>query len=315
MPELLCQSSNMNEILWNFSRNRDQKRLTLRDNPHFYGELPKSPEEYEGRFRSDPIETLQHEEISVLTDNPNLTGRVFLETAKRRRTFGNAWVPNDTIIIFKGPYFFRSLFSRSDTLLDVCGKLEGENIIGSDIQNTPNLWCYVEPPPSNVSGLSLPDRSSPSPTMSAIQSPTTSPTGELMEHWREPIFQMVRSKGVKSNVRISDKSPPSLSPSPSPSYSAPSFSSSPSDSSSSVGSLLPTRQPRPSLGLQIPGASNGPLSPSKTPRDAPLSQRSPAVELSLRSPASPSREPPILHPPTCTAPTPAAPPISGPATR
>src|SRR5260370_8964197 len=124
-------------------------------------------------------------------------------------------------------------------------------------------------------------------------------------------FQMLRSPGVKSNVRISDKSPPS----PSLSLSAPSSSSLPPDSSSSVGSLLPPRQPRPSLGLQIPGASNGPLSPYKTARDTPLSQRSPAVELSLRSPPSPSRKPPILHPPTCTAPTPATPPVSDPATR
>src|SRR5258707_6905172 len=142
MPELLGQSSNRNEILWNFSRLRDQKRLTLKDNPQFYGELPKSPEEYEGRFETHPIETLQHEEINVLTDNPNLTGRVFLEmdkTHKRRQTFGNTWAPNNEIIIFKGSYFFHSLFSHSDTLLDVCGKLEGENIIGSDIQNTPNL--------------------------------------------------------------------------------------------------------------------------------------------------------------------------------
>jgi hypothetical protein len=93
MPELLGQSSNMSEILWNFSHFRDKKCLTLKDNPYFYGKLPKSPEEYEGQFQTDPIKTLQHEKISVLTDNPNLTGWVFLEMAKRRWTFGNAWAP------------------------------------------------------------------------------------------------------------------------------------------------------------------------------------------------------------------------------
>jgi hypothetical protein len=123
---------------------------------------------------------------SFLTDNPNLTGWVFLEMAKRRWTFGNAWALNDAIIIFKGLYFFHSLFSHSDTSLDVCGKLEGKNIISSDIQNTPNLWYYVKPPPSNVSWPLLPEWSSPLPTMSVTQLPMTSPTGELMDVWREP---------------------------------------------------------------------------------------------------------------------------------
>jgi hypothetical protein len=105
IPEVLSQSSNMNEILWNFSRFKDGRRLTLKDNPHFYEKLPTSEEKYEGQFRIDPIETFHHDKISVLTDNPGLTGRVFLETAKEKRAFGNVWVPKNAII-FKGSWLF-----------------------------------------------------------------------------------------------------------------------------------------------------------------------------------------------------------------
>jgi hypothetical protein len=100
---VLSQNSDAREILWNFSRFKDGRRLTLKDNPHFYEELPTSAEKYEGRFRTDPVETFQQEKISVLTDNLGLTGRLFLETAKEKRAFGNVWVPKEAII-FKGSY-------------------------------------------------------------------------------------------------------------------------------------------------------------------------------------------------------------------
>jgi hypothetical protein len=111
MPEVLSRRSNTSEILWNFSRFEGGRCLTLKDNPHFYEMLPTSAKEYDGRFRMDPIETFQvhHDKISVLTDNPHLTGRVFLETAKEKRAFGNAWVPKDAII-FKGSYLSVFLF-------------------------------------------------------------------------------------------------------------------------------------------------------------------------------------------------------------
>jgi len=107
MSEVLGENSDTNEIMWNFSRFRDERRLTLKDNPHFYEKLPTSAEKYEGHFRTDPIETFQHKEISVLTDNPRLMGRVFLETSNEKRAFGNVWVPKEAIV-FKGSYL--SLF-------------------------------------------------------------------------------------------------------------------------------------------------------------------------------------------------------------
>jgi hypothetical protein len=109
IPEVLRHGSGINEILWNFGRLRDGRRLTLKDNPHFYENLPTSVRKYDGQFRIDPVETFHHEVISVLTDNPRLTGRVFLETSKEKRIFTNVWVPKEAII-FKGSYLFVFLF-------------------------------------------------------------------------------------------------------------------------------------------------------------------------------------------------------------
>ena len=109
MPEVLSESSDINEILWNFSRFKGERRLTLQDNPHFYVKLPTSPEKYGDKFLTEPIETFHEAQISVLTDNPHLTSRVFLETAKQKRVFGNVWVPRNAII-FKGSYLSVFLF-------------------------------------------------------------------------------------------------------------------------------------------------------------------------------------------------------------
>jgi hypothetical protein len=104
--EVLCQSSGMNEVLWNFSRFKDGKRLTLNDNPHFYKELPTSPENYGDKFLMEPIETcLDTQRISVLTDNLGQAGQVFLKTAKKTRAFGNVWIPKNAII-FKGSWLY-----------------------------------------------------------------------------------------------------------------------------------------------------------------------------------------------------------------
>jgi hypothetical protein len=101
VKQVLSKTSGLKEILWNFSHFRGEKRLTLKQNPHFYEVLPTLPDAYEGRFRRDPTETFDLEQINVLTDNSGLTGRFFLETAKETRAFGNVWVPKHAII-FKG---------------------------------------------------------------------------------------------------------------------------------------------------------------------------------------------------------------------
>jgi hypothetical protein len=82
-------------------------------------------------------------------------------------------------------------FLPSDALLDLCGTLEGEGVVGAAIQGIPNLWCFVD-----HSGLE-PDLA-PSPNAAAIQ--ITSAAGVLIQDWRVPIREMLRFPGA--NVYI-----------------------------------------------------------------------------------------------------------------
>ena len=266
--------------------------MTLKDNPHFYERLPKSVEHYEGQFQADPIETFQQEKISVLTDNPRLTGRVFLETIEKKRAFGNVWVPKKAII-FKGMYLscIPFLALPSDTSLDVNGKLEGESIVGEAIQKTHNLWCFEEPPLSNASCSSLSSQSTPSPTMSA--SSTASPTGSLIDDWREPILRMLRSQDVNIRLRISAKPPTNASLS----YSHPSSSIPPSVPSNSDGGLLSPKvsQPQRHTNLMAPLGSTGPPDvPAPSPPASPLTFPSRPTPASLQDAALPISLLPLL---------------------
>ena len=269
---MLRKSPTLEEILWNFSRFKDpRKRLTLSQNPHFYAWLPSSPEEYHGEFRTYPIETFLHTSatrVHVLTDNPGSTGRVFLETAHDSRAFGNGWIPSKAII-FKGSLLSISFFIPV-IFPDVCGKLEGESIVGEAIKDTTNLRYFQEPPqfPALRPAL-LPNRNNSSPVMN--EAPTSS-TGV-------PIHRMLRTlkRGftVDSNIRITTK-PPSIA---NPSDSARSSQIQLAFSSSIDGSLSPVVFPQslpPLLQLQIPGPSTGTPTPSiyRTAHNTPLSERS-----------------------------------------
>lgn len=101
----------MSEVLWNFSLCKGNARVTLKQNPHFYKDLP---EKYEDDFQKDPIEdfldafddfkqdSLDRDrpkpKIFVLTDGK---GRIRLVSGQGSRIFGNIWCPQDAII-FKG---------------------------------------------------------------------------------------------------------------------------------------------------------------------------------------------------------------------
>jgi len=204
MSVVLSQHASLPEVLWNFSRFKGEKRLTLKQNPHFYEMLPISPEKYGGKFTMDPIRTFQHQKISVLIDNLGPAGRVFFETAKETRVFGNAWLPKDAII-FKGSCLLNGFFSLSDTLLDVHGRLEGESIVGETFRDTHNIRCYEErEPPLSVSRASLPsNRNSPSLNVTGTQ--IASVATILKGDWREPIHRILRSPDV--NIRITAKPP------------------------------------------------------------------------------------------------------------
>ena len=97
---MLSDSPSLQEILWNFSRFKDKKkRLTLMQNPHFYAELPTSPEAYGDSVEINPTEDFRHaDEFYILTDKPNL---VYIMTDQVSRSFGNFWCLKNAII-FKG---------------------------------------------------------------------------------------------------------------------------------------------------------------------------------------------------------------------
>jgi hypothetical protein len=113
MPEVLRRAAELDEVLWNFSRFNDNRRITLQDNPHFYLELPASVDAYTSEFRTLPVQDMQlisNSTIYVLVDRPS---RVFLETEEETRIFGNVYMLKD-VMIFKGsssvPFLLRSGF-------------------------------------------------------------------------------------------------------------------------------------------------------------------------------------------------------------
>ncbi|KAI0263585.1 hypothetical protein BC834DRAFT_971268 [Gloeopeniophorella convolvens] len=113
VDQILSPKPKASEILWNLSRLKSgkHKRIALKDNPHFYSDLPHSTVEYQDTFRQRPIHDFRFDdttspsgpEICVLLDK---TARVFLETKNKTRTFGNVWRPGRAMI-FKGTIFAR----------------------------------------------------------------------------------------------------------------------------------------------------------------------------------------------------------------
>ena len=110
VPVRLNRSPSIQEILWNFNCLEDEKqRLNLKDNPHFYAELPTSSEAYGDSVQIDPTEDFRHaNEFYVLTDKPEL---VHIKTGQVSQFFVNFWSPKSAII-FKGlgVFFFIPLF-------------------------------------------------------------------------------------------------------------------------------------------------------------------------------------------------------------
>ena len=195
--------------------------------------------------------------------------------------------------------FLLLCFLHSNILSDVCGKLEGESIVGKDIQDALKLWYFQEPSlsPTTRSPLS-PIRDSPSPTLA--ETPTNSAPGTPIGDWREPIHQMLQLANVNINIRITDKLA-----SPSPSHSPPSSPLPPTLLSSSDDSISPIELPKsppPPLKLQIPPSSAGPSSPSKyyTPRSRPPSPQQTQVAgppVRMPEPELPSTRSSLILPP------------------
>ena len=168
MLEVLTNSSNMTEILWNFGRYKDKKRITVKQNPHFYKSLPGSKEEYGYDFRRHPMTNfVDAPKVHVLTDR---LGCVYIDSGRVIRAFGNVWQPKDAII-FKGSCLMFLEFPPFDVPSDIVGQLEGESVVQASLQleGAPKSW-YLEG-----------SRSSTSPTNTVLAGP--------FRDWREPIRQ------------------------------------------------------------------------------------------------------------------------------
>ncbi|KAH9955996.1 hypothetical protein BC827DRAFT_1271203 [Russula dissimulans] len=251
----LSKGSKLTEILWNFARYKDGRRLTLSQNPHFYKDLPRNKDGYRDDFQREPTEDFSGSAgIFVLTDRP---GRVYLESDQNARAFGNVWAPSKAMI-FK----------------DVCGKLEGESHVQESIQAASRLW-YLDVPPLSPTSLPVsPNQSSPTVTSTSVGS---SPD-ESFEDWREPIRRGLDSPDTHICVRAV---PPSTSSSIATSPSSPTpfaISSGSIDSPVRMRSIArPTpRSARPKAGSPTSGLS--PRAPAPAPSTAlpePSSQQHP----------------------------------------
>ncbi|KAI0285696.1 hypothetical protein BC826DRAFT_1178943 [Russula brevipes] len=181
--QVLTDGSKLQEILWNFSRFPGERRVMLAQNPHFYIGLDKLADARCDGFATDPIECYlgvnTHPRLYVLT---NMLGRVFLELGEdQRRAFDNIWKTNK-ILIFK----------------DVCGKLEGESIVGVSLQGKNCLWCHVELPGVGPAMAMVSPNSSSPPSMTT--SSTDTPAWEEVEDWKVPIQQAMDSPNVKIRI-------------------------------------------------------------------------------------------------------------------
>ena len=102
VPVTLSNKPSIQEILrgFRFLRRGENGQLTLKDNPHFYAELPTLLKAHGEGVKIDPTEDFRHgDKFYVLTDKQEL---VHIMTGNKiLHSFGNLWRFENTII-FKG---------------------------------------------------------------------------------------------------------------------------------------------------------------------------------------------------------------------
>ena len=124
------------EILWNFSHYNDHAHITLKQNPHFYLDIPSDESTYMPLFWHHPVNSpsvgLGHNStVYVLFDGMS---HLFLDIGLNLRIFCNVWSLN-SVLIFRGlQLHFFHFASYSDIHSDHFGVLEGEQLVwGSSI--------------------------------------------------------------------------------------------------------------------------------------------------------------------------------------
>jgi hypothetical protein len=106
VTEEIDNSTTISEIIWRFNRypKESGRRITARQNPHFYLELSKDATRYGNKFHTNSLQDefgrgLQKgDTIYVLVDK---SCRLFLDAAKPHipRIFGNLWKPHRSVIL------------------------------------------------------------------------------------------------------------------------------------------------------------------------------------------------------------------------
>ena len=132
------------QILWIFSRRKGEGRVTLKENPHFYLEIPQegSKSEFDSwqdgkGFHRDPLTQIgpglgQNSTVYVLLDK---SCRLYLDI-DQPRVFGNLWHPQKRVIL-KGEWVFLSwLFLRANSQVfqDICGVLDSEDNVRPSLE-------------------------------------------------------------------------------------------------------------------------------------------------------------------------------------
>ena len=136
MPVFLGDNPSLQEILTNFCRFKDKKkRLTLKENLHFYAELPTLLKAHGNSVKIDPTEDFRHaNKFYVLTDKQEL---VHIVTGNKiLHSFGNMWRSQNTIIFKGSSGIFWVFLPVSDVLTDICGRLMGESIVKASLNGT-----------------------------------------------------------------------------------------------------------------------------------------------------------------------------------
>jgi hypothetical protein len=82
----------------------DDKRITWKQNPHFYSQLPKEASFFGRNFHQEPLKDddfrkalVSHSDpIYILSDKPC---RLHLDDTTNPRVFGNVWQPHHAFIL------------------------------------------------------------------------------------------------------------------------------------------------------------------------------------------------------------------------
>lgn len=166
---MLSAEPSLSEILWNFGRCKGRARVTLEQNPHFYSSLPSDESTFTPLFKRRPLGDLRmalkpHDTVYVLVDR---TGRMFFETEGEKRSFGNVWMLNGSLIL-KGLCLLLTRSSLSDAFPDRNGVLEGEQSIRTSSFGGSMRSCKRPVVFSNSESLSRLDHSSLPPIITTL---------------------------------------------------------------------------------------------------------------------------------------------------